>query len=115
MKPETAIEIIKQSNLNTDAKRVALLALEKEVQGELKNFLYDMFSMQQELNCRCGVDTVNIGMSEKEEAINHWTLQYTRVCVVGDNGRICDLYDLTKVELSDQDNGKTLKIFVSTK
>lgn len=40
--------------------------------------------------------------------------EVTRVEVITDHGREFVLYDLTSVELSYQDNGRTLKIFVSS-
>lgn len=40
------------------------------------------------------------------------TSKMTRLTVVGDKGRIVELWDLTKVEISVQDNGRTLKVFI---
>jgi len=36
----------------------------------------------------------------------------TRVTLIGDNGVIFERYNLDKVEISFQDNGRTLKVFV---
>jgi hypothetical protein len=50
-----------------------------------------------------------VALIKKEEEVD----KVTRLEIIGNGGRLLSLWNLQDIELSYQDNGRTLKIFVS--